>query len=863
MSTKTSFKRIAAVAAVALGLGGLTAVSAHATEALTTDVTAVSLTTTNASARVGVAYSATSTYTFAAATGSSAVVTTKVILAAQPATSTATVSQSLTGAVGQVAAVSGQTFTNGTTGTAGSETGTVVFTPDVAGSYTIVAFHDQNGDGYLSTGEAFATKTITVVAGTDAVSAAITSYNTSAPTSAANGILAKIVITNSAGAAASLSAGEVITASVSGSAKIGGSSGTASVQLNRLSFDGKGRAWINIYDGTAETVTLSVTGTVGPSVTAIAQTAGYTFAAAAGEILTSLTVGNTTGVKVGTAQVWNGTEANGTVGLWTVNPLSTTTVSIASTAAASAVVPYTVKDISGDITGKANSLFDAYTTASTAGVVAISAPAFTPVAATDNFTVVVGATAVGVGANAHNRVSITATASGSSTATKDQNATLRLVAGSTVSVSAVWKDAFGVAYPNQAVSVAVTGRNAQVTTLNAVTDANGRVSFTYTDAPLAGVTATADTVTFSGPNSTSAVYTVNFVTAYTVSSVAIDTPDTTAGVANTVKATPSTIDASSTGAQATLVGIDAVVTDANGATYAGIPVTWSVAGTGAAIPSNAVTSYTDATGTATSSVYGWVAGTYTITATAGGKSSTGTITFADSTATNARIVTATANGSVVTGKVVDRYGNPVSGVTLYATTTVASGASIGGAFLASTATGADGTASWVVTGSGDVTVSAVNPTLPAGSTFGQTCAAAGKTSCASTATAILATVAGTTTTAEKYVGASYAPAGVASAVVTVTASTATLDAAQAAQDAANEATDAANAATDAANNAMDSADAAQQAAMDAGDKADAALAAVTDLATKVSEIATQISSLSAVVAKIAAAVAKISAKVKA
>ena len=67
--------------------------------------------------------------------------------------------------------------------------------------------------------------------------------------------------------------------------------------------------------------------------------------------------------------------------------------------------------------------------------------------------------------------------------------------------------------------------------------------------------------------------------------------------------------------------------------------------------------------------------------------------------------------------------------------------------------------------------------------------------------------------------------------------------ANAATDAANEATDAANAATDAANAAADAADAATSAAQDAGAKADAALAAVTALSAKITVLAAQIAKI--------------------
>jgi trimeric autotransporter adhesin len=844
MSTKTTFKRIALVAVASLGFGVLTSIApASAGQSDNANITVGALTATNASGRVGVGFSATSAWSQTTGAGTDTVTVASAIASA-PAGSTATVSQAFAATSGSPTYAAPTVTKVTSTGTIASWTMTYSFTPDVVGSYTLMTWADQNTDGYLSTGEAFKSTVVTVVANADAVTAAITSYNTTAPTSAANGILAKITITNSAAAAASLSAGEVITASVSGAAKIGGSSGTASVQLNRASFDGKGRAWINIYNATAESVTLSVTGTVGPSVTAISQTAGYTFAAAAGELATAAVIGNAatqlTGVKAGTAQVKDTTS-----GTMTVDPLKTTTVALSTTTTAvSVVVPYTIKDVSGRITGLANALYDSYTTAGTAGAVAFSAPAFTPVASGDNYQVVVGATGVAAGVSSNNKVTVTATAArpaASTDVTKDQAATLRVVKGSAVTVSAVWKDGFGVAIPNEAVTVTVTGRNAHLAVQNSVTDASGRVTFTYTDAPLTGVSATADTISFDGNSSADTAFTVNVVTSYGVSAVAINTPDTTAGVNNVVKATPSAINAGSTGASGSTVSISADVTDAAGATYAGIPVTFTISGTGAAILSTKVTTYTDAAGNATSSVYGWVAGTYTITATADGKTSTGLISFASTTASNARIVTATVDGNVVTGKVVDRFGNPVSGVTLYATTTKP--ANIGGTFVSGVATGSAGTSSWVVSGNGSVTVSAVNPSDPAGTTFGQTCAAATKTSCATTAVALTAATAGTATTAEKNVGNDQAPAGVASATVEVSVA----NASEAAADAAAEATDAANAATDAANAAAEAADAATAAAQDA---ADAVAALSTQVSEMVDALKKQITALTNLVIKI-------------
>jgi hypothetical protein len=849
MSTKTTFKRVALVAVASLGFGVLSTVSANAADALTTEITVGALTTTNPSGRTGVAYTATSAITIAAAASTAETATIAVAVVSAPAGSTAAPTVVNTAGTGGTVTSNVISITAG--GTAAAAVSTLSFTPDLAGSYTLIIYNDNNGDSMLTAGEVSATKTISVVSGADAVTATIVQYNATAAVDATgNGALARVALTNSAGAAASLGSFESITVAVSTGVvyKVNNSTtnaNAASSVLVRGSFNSSGRAYLNLTSAAAASQVLTVTGTNGAALAAISGSATTTFAAAAGTIATALAVPATTlsGIKVDTPHAYNVTPGSATAGAWSVNPLKSTTVSIATTATALAVVPYTVtQGATGDLFGSTTTYaFTSYATATSAGVVSISAPAFTPLAATNAYVVGVGPT-IGL-----NTITVTATAAApaaSTDVTRDQASTLRVAPAAPVTVSAIWKDGFGVVAANQAVAVSISGRNAQVVTQNSVTDASGRVSFTYTDAPLAGVTATADTITFDGPSSANVTYTINWA-AVTVGTITINTPDTTAGVANVIKATPSPINAGSSGASGTTVAISADVTDANGAVYAGIPVTFTISGTTAAVLSTKVTTYTDSTGNATSSVYGWATGEYTITATAGGKTSTGLISFASSTNTNARIVTATVAGSVVTGKVVDRYGNPVSGVDLYAIT--ASPANIGGTFVSKVTTNATGTSSWVVTGSGDVTVSAVNPGDPAGTTFGQTCAVATKTSCASTATAILAATVGTATTAETYVGSSLTPAGVSSAKVTVTADTATADAATAAADAAAEATDAANAATDAANAAAEAADAATAAAQDA---ADAVAALSTQVSEMVDALKKQITALTNLVIKI-------------
>jgi methyl-accepting chemotaxis protein len=390
--------------------------------------------------------------------------------------------------------------------------------------------------------------------------------------------------------------------------------------------------------------------------------------------------------------------------------------------------------------------------------------------------------------------------------------------------------------PYVAVSVAVSGRNTVATTAIGVTDANGLISYKVVDA---GTSGTKDTVTFTGAGSATAY--VNYGSVV-VAKVTVTGGSTAADAAN--GATNKTaISSADNGPEASAKPIKAVVKDASGNLLAGVPVTFTVdkglIKKTASVDYSVV--YTGSDGSATTYAFNWLVGKQTITATAGGVSSSDYITWAATDATSARVLSSVVNGTVITYTVSDRFGNPVKGVTINLTRT-GSGLFGNGSSTQDVTTGSDGTVDATFVGTGSAVATLASTYAEAYAPAGQYDFTAGDT--------YTAAVAGTTSGT----GASLAPAGVYTVSNATASSTEATTAAQAAVDAANEATDAANAATDAANNAMDSADAAQQAALDAGDKADAALAAVTDLATKVSAIATQIAALSALVKKIAAKV---------
>jgi len=387
-------------------------------------------------------------------------------------------------------------------------------------------------------------------------------------------------------------------------------------------------------------------------------------------------------------------------------------------------------------------------TASTAGTATIG------ISATAAVVTVTGGTPVTTGTN-----TVTATPAGPIAAS----------AKGTITLSANVTDQFGVAIPNAAVSFSVTGRNTIAAT-SKITDADGNVTFTYTDA---GTLSVNDIATFSYTAvSTAATDTVTVTYSNApVSTVTISGGNYSAGV---LLQTTQTKDISAgDGAEGGAVSITATVKDSNGALLVGVPVKFGVTGTGVAITSTTASGYTDATGVATAKVYAWKAGTYSYTATAGSVTSTGTITFGQTAAGEERSISVKYNGNgIVTATAVDRFGNPVPNVTIYGTGTT--GLVINSKTKDSGTTGVDGTLDFVVAGTGTFTASTISWAAAAGTYgSGQTSAPKGylynSTSATTLATyAFTATTAGTTLVDETGVGASFDAAGVSSATVDVT-----------------------------------------------------------------------------------------------
>ncbi len=514
---------------------------------------------------------------------------------------------------------------------------------------------------------------------------------------------------------------------------------------------------------------------------------------------------------------------------------------------------YSVVDTQGKLTGVATATYDvAYSTAATTEGISLgfAVDASTLATGVNLFQVIIpvagASTTIGMAsATTYTVATSTRSASGATFTITPTTAgsKYQVAAGGGVAMTALLKDKFGAAWAGQTVTITTSGRNNPVAT-TAVTDAAGKVTFTSVDSSTS-TTSLVDTVVFSATNATSKTITLDY--ANTAASTVVLTGGNTALGVTALTKTPIDIAAGATGAQAATGGtVTALVKDAAGNAIVGKLVTWTITGTGCALKSTSASSYTSTTGEATASSYAWLAGDCVVTATVGTVTGSATLTWAQTTTTDARTVTATVAGQVVTANVKDRFGNPIKGVTIYATKT---GTGYFGSGLGRTTavTDVNGNAEFSTAG-GDVTVtvSVVDYDAVAGTTFGQTAALKGYGTNPTTTTSgtiLTATTVGTATTAETGVGASFDAAGVASATVSVSGDTT----AQSAADAAAEATDAANAATDAANAAAEAADAATAAAQDA---ADAVAALSTQVTEMVNALKKQITALTNLVIKI-------------
>jgi hypothetical protein len=847
MSTKTTFKRVALVAVASMGFGVLTSVApATAATAVPTAVTALAI----APVRVGVDSTANVAVTIPTPTviGDTFTVTATVI--SRPATSAATV-QVVTGTVAAASWGTSTTKRNATVVAAGAASQTVasglaaVTTTTETTSYVGVTLAGIDKEGTYTV--LFSVGNATYVAGDKSTTLTFTTVGapstitlsgpagTTIPTAGAglgNGIPLKIVVKDANGVVTKPNAFETIGLTVT----------TGSATLSKASLSASdfasGAAYVTIKDTIASDVvviTAAGSGMITAAVTTtLTMSSSKDSGTAAGTPVWQYSDGTATkGFKATDATHYIVSSA-ATSASWSLKTLTANGLAADTTS----TVKYTtvaITDTTGHITGVPATVFDVVVSQAGLGATVSSAAGITAtLGTTGSYTM----TALAV------TLYVTAATPVASTTGAIAPAIINTATGSVITVSANITDQFANAWQYAAVAVTVAGRNTK--TSNLVSDADGNVSYSYTDSGTAG---TSDLITFTGPG-TAATRAVTYGT-YTPATLTLTGGSTTAGVTAAV-ATVRDINAGD-GVEATQYGFIATVKDANGALLTGVPVTFTISGTtGAAITSTTKTVATGAAGTATAQVYGWVAGTYTVTATAGTISGTGAITFGQTAKGEERSISVKASGPIATATVVDRFGNPVPGVTVYATKT---GDGFFGAGVTKTSgtTDSAGQVEFVITGgSADVTVSTINYADVAGTYgSGQTSAPKGYLTNARTAAALAllaftASTTGTALVAETYVGASIDAAGVASATVALS-NNAAVDNSQAAADAAAEATDAANAATDAANAAAEAADAATAAAQDA---ADAVAALSTQVSEMVNALKKQITALTNLVIKI-------------
>jgi len=735
----------------------------------------------------------------------------------------------------------------------------VRITPDVTGSYSVMVSATNFGASYGLTRSASANQ----IYNAGDTSATFSLSTAGAPTSVTLTQLAGGTIHAGSPYGVPVSVALVggtlgdldsidLTTSGSGSISIASAANYATTKsLTKTNFAGGQTAVIWLKDTGTAAGTISLTATSSGALAAFSASKTFAVQAATGSA-TAMAID-----APGSASVYS--MADATMATCTTSctfSVATTTASQTigwTWAGAAAKNGYvTITDSKGKVSGVSGLVYDlSYTTGATDEGISLSfaAAGSSYIAGTTLFTVTtpIGAATTTIGEAAAATYSfITAAkgaANGAFTITPTTGSSSYQVApGAGIAMTATLKDQYGNAWSGQTVTITTSGRN-NPTATTAVSDASGKVTFTSADTSKS-TTSLVDSVVFSAATTTSKTITLNYGNT-APSTVLLTAGSTTLGVTS-LTTTYLPIAAGTAGPSGTLAALSATVADAAGNAIAGTPVTWTIAGTGCAIPTNKVTSYTAATGIATSSAYGWLAGTCTVTATAGTKTGTASLTWRSETASQARTVSATVSGTVVTATVKDRFGNGVKGVTVYATK---SGAAYFGAGIGRTTavTDANGNAEFSVAGgSASVTVSVIDYDAAAGAVFGQTCALAGNATCATASTAAVAftaTTVGTATTAETGVGASFAPAGVASVTVAVEGDTT----AQTAADAAAEATDAANAATDAANAAAEAADAATAAAQDA---ADAVAALSAQVATLISGLKAQLTALTNLVIKI-------------
>jgi len=750
---------------------------------------------------------------------------------------------------------------------AGALTAKFRFAPDTAGLYTIAVFLD--GDQKTATLSSVAASG--AIKGTDTVKYVSVDVKTSPATTvvlsqpvagtgavydsttSTDGLVVKVSVKDAAGVASKISASQQLILSIpSGltlrkkfgrSSTTGLSSTDTDYALIAADFDDNGNAWLNFTGASATTYNLTgKIGSAGTSTTlglayaaenAVATAGDADYANANTTAVGAVEVGNPSGYMTGTQASTVSTTAT-----------SSTFTVFAAAASVSKKILVEITDSDNLIWGNAAGLHAGDSVTDLVQDIVVTLGASEGAAgSTDgtegkayaSFTVAHGAlsknnsgTARGFAISPESTdgtdpgtlvVAVTGVASSISATGSFQDVTpattLLAINGASLSFTATYYDQYGVGKAGQAVTAYVSaGRNLQAVATNLVTNADGEVTFSYTDANPTSTT-TSDTVTFTGGAADKNI-TVNYSATITATTMTMS-PVTTSTAPSSV-----TIGSSTATAWKDDKTITATVKDANGSLMAGVPVTLTFPSDLTLYTGYTAVAYTDSTGVAEWVLGTTKAGSYKVTATGGGLTKDVYLKFVGGTV---RVVTVTAgtttNGvTPVTIKLADAYGNGVASTAVEIKSS-GDGYFQGIALGASQTTTSDGTVSVAYVGNGTVTA-----TYTAG---GQTADVAG------------------------YVGTTAAagfPAGSATASVTIDAAS---NPSSDATDAANEATDAANAATDAANAAAEAADAATAAAQDAQ-------AAVAELATQVASL---IAGIKAQITTLTNLVIKIQKKVKA
>jgi len=725
--------------------------------------------------------------------------------------------------------------------TAAAPTFVVARTNLASGSYTARFWVDSNSNGAYESTESSTTITFAVA-----------------------GALSTISVSLSAPTRSNVAGHQTFTVTATVADSLGGASSAANLYVSETTSAGVDEA--DSYTDIVDDTPLARVGTTNTYVGTFAvDRASDAVTAGTDKLLTYVTVHNATDLTLSTTKFGTATlTVVNFAGLDATDALTATSAvgigTILATGVKSSVIaaPATTRAITVDpaiasitFTGKAAAgeageyIYTSVAPAAGTSCVA-SAGAYALVLADLSFTYTVAKTCIDADAYT---VTFAGTNSAAATVTFDDPApawtvtpaAYKTVFGSTNTLTATLSDQYGRPTASKAVVASVTGRNVSSTALT--TNAAGQVTWTATDASTSTLLLT-DTVTFTynytnslGTNTaaTGSRVITYAATAIAVGSIALVEDSDNSETIDQVQSTPGVPAAYTTYTATLKTSLGAPVTS-------GVLVTF----TGGADDKfyGSSVGVTDANGQATVLVYRNKAGYASITATANGVSSAvaGDVEWVNAAGDRRNITimaepasVVSAGTSTITATVTDRWGNPVSGVTV-------TFAELGAGRISSTTgtTNIAGKAAVDFTSNaGETGTNSVSATI----TGGQSADLAGYVG----SVAVAGVTAGNKTIATTMTVTKDTSTSTADALLALATALGTRDQASAAVDAAAEATDAANAATDAANAAAEAADAATAAAQDA---ADAVAALSTQVSEMVAALKKQITSLTNLVIKI-------------